>query len=206
MITRIPVEPRDNKLSNREVRDSELVPTIVYGPHFSPSKSMTVSHTALRQALEHRGSVFEITVNKKKYFVKLSELQTEPTSRTPIHVSLCELPKGSKIELKVPLQIQGDPSDRFPGATILMIRDSVTLVGKMNDLPETIDLNVSKLEPGENLRVSDLKIEGKFEIADKPDEVLVVCQHPHVQQATEPDTTEVPPEILSDSHLEESLR
>lgn len=206
MITRIPVEPRDNKLSNREVRASGLIPTIVYGPHFSPSKQMTVSKTALRQALEHRGSVFEITVEKKKHFVKLSELQTEPNSRTPIHLSLCELPKGSKIELKVPLQIQGDPSDRFPGATILMIRDSVALVGQMNDLPESINLNVSRLGPGENLRVSDLEIEGKFKVADKPDEVLVVCQHPHIQTATEADTTEVPPEILSDSHLEESLR
>lgn len=206
MITRIPVEAKPNDLSISKARQSGLVPTIVYGPHFQPSKQMTVSQTELRKALEHKGEVFEVVIDRKKHFVKLSELQTDPVSRDPIHLSLCELPKGSKIELRIPLQIQGDPSDLHPGATILMIRDSVTLKGKMTELPEAIDVDVSNLKPGDNIRISDLELDEKALLVDDPNEVLIVCQHPHVQTTTEPTEDQSSEQISSDSHIEESLR
>lgn len=207
MITRIPVEAKPDDLSIKEARASGLVPTIVYGPHFQPSKQMTVSQTELRKALEHKGEVFEVVIDRKKHFVKLSELQTDPKSRTPIHLSLCELPKGSKIELRIPLQVQGDPSEINPGATILMIRDSITLKGKMNDLPEKIDVDVSSLKPGDNIRISDLELDTKkAQLVDDPNEVLIVCQHPHIQSAMEPTEDQSSEQIFSDSHIEESLR
>jgi len=203
MMTQIPLEKRSSDMSNKKLRDSGLVPTILYGPHFQPSKQMTVTRNALKSVLEHSREIFEVTVDRKKYFVKLSEMQTDPVGHNPIHLSLCELPKGSKIELKVPIQVEGDPSTTNPGATILMIHDYVTMKGDMKELPESIHVDVSKLQPGANIKIKDLNYQGAAKILDSSDEVLLICQTPHVQKIESQKGGE---DLLSDSSLEETLR
>lgn len=203
MMTHIALDKRPENASIKELRDSGHIPTIVYGPHFQPSREMSISRGALRKILDHSREIFEVTLDSKKYFVKVSELQTDPVSHKPIHLSLCELPKGSKIELRVPIQIQGDPSAMNPGATILMIRDSIMLKGDMKELPESITIDVSKLVPGENIKVRDVVYKGKAKIVDSSDEVLLVCQHPHVGQTTEASPST---DLLSEASLEDSLR
>lgn len=205
MMTRISLDQRADNTSIKELRNSGMVPTIVYGPHFQPSKQMAISKNTLKKVLGHSREIFEITVDRKKFFVKVSELQTDPVSHTPMHLSLCELPKGSKIELRVPIQIEGDPSDLHPGATILMIRDSITLKGDMKELPETIAIDVSKLHPGENIKVRDLSYKGKAKIVDPSDEVLLVCQHPHVGRS-EPEEESPDTDIMDEASLENALR
>ncbi len=202
-MTHIPLDKRPADLSVKELRDSGRIPTIVYGPHFQPSREMSISKSALRKILDHSREIFEVTLDRKKFFVKVSELQTDPVSHKPIHLSLCELPKGSKIELRVPIRIEGDPSEVTPGATILMIRDSIMLKGDMKELPENVAIDVSKLNPGENIKVRDVAYKGKAKILDPPDEVLLVCQHPHVGQTEEASPTT---DLLSEASLEDSLR
>ncbi len=202
-MTRISLDKRADDISTKQLRNSGMIPTIVYGPHFQPSRQMTISKNSLKKVLGHSREIFEITVDRKKYFVKVSELQTDPVSHTPMHLSLCELPKGSKIELRVPIQIEGDPSEINPGATILMIKDSITLKGDMKELPESISIDVSKLGPGDNIKIRDVAYKGKAKIVDSMDEVLLVCQHPHVQKATEESPTT---DLLSEASLEDSLR
>lgn len=90
-----------------------------------------------------------------------------------LHADLRRIAKGEKIEMTVPLHIVGDaPGLNEDGAVINQPLHEIKVVCEPANVPDAIDIDVSGLNAGEAIHVSDLKVGKGIEIQESPETVV----------------------------------
>jgi large subunit ribosomal protein L25 len=90
-----------------------------------------------------------------------------------VHADLRRIAKGEKMEMTVPLHIVGDaPGLNEEGAVINQPLHEIKVVCEPANVPDSIDIDVSNLNAGESIHVSDLKVDKGIEIQEAPETVV----------------------------------
>lgn len=147
--------------SRRLRRLADIVPAIVYGAGQAP-ENISLEHRALRKALENEAfysHIIELTIDGKKESVVLKALQRHPYKAIVMHADFLRVDANAKIHMHVPLHFKGE--DVAPGVKVgggimnrLVVEAEVTCLPR--DLPEFIEVDVSKMEIDQILHLSDL--------------------------------------------------
>jgi large subunit ribosomal protein L25 len=80
--------------------------------------------------------------------------------------------------VEVPVHIVGEAPGAKEGGVLEHPLFTVHVRCLPGDVPESVDADVSNLQIGDSLRVSDLRTAGKFEIIDDPDTVVASVAQP----------------------------
>ena len=154
------------KSATRQLRSQELVPGVIYGG------AQEINFSAPAKAFKNlvytpNFQLAEVTVDGKTYRCILKDLQFDKVSDALIHVDLLELVEDKKIVATVPLKFTGIASGVRAGGRLVPKMKSLKVKTYPKHLREQIEVNVEKLEIGENLRVEDVKDEN-YEIMNSP--------------------------------------
>jgi large subunit ribosomal protein L25 len=136
-------------------------------------QEMKPLHDFIRQHGE--AALLEITVepDNRKETVLVHDIQRDPVTSKPLHVTFQKVVRGEKIKAHIPVVLHGKP--QAVSDHIAIVDQPVTLVEircAAQDLPEHLDVDISHLNLGEVVRVSDLPKNDKIEILTPPDTVL----------------------------------
>ena len=114
-----------------------------------------------------------------------------------IHADLRRIAKGEKMEMTVPLHIVGDaPGLKEEGAVINQPLHEIKVLCEPANVPDAIEIDVSHLNAGESVHVSDLKVDKGIEIQESPETVLATIVIVR-EEELEPQTTEsAEPEVV----------
>lgn len=112
-----------------------------------------------------------------------------------LHADLRRIAKGEKMEMTVPLHLVGDaPGLQETGAVINQPLHEIKVVCEPANVPDAIDIDVSNLNAGESIHVSDLKVGKGIEIQESPETVLATIAivreeelEPQTEAAGEPE-------------------
>jgi len=120
-----------------------------------------------------------------------------------LHADLRRIAKGEKIEMTVPLHIVGDaPGLNEDGAVINQPLHEIKVVCEPANVPDAIDIDVSGLNAGEAIHVSDLKVGKGIEIQESPETVVASITIVR-EEELEPQTEESgEPEIVGEESSE----
>lgn len=101
----------------------------------------------------------------------LKDVDFDPITEDILHFDLLGIKAGQKLTVEIPFDLQGTPIGFQQGGLLSqsLYRASVTCLPK--DLPETMVLDISHLELGDSLHISDLDIPN-VEI-NLPDDAIV---------------------------------
>ena len=166
----ISAEPRDDtgKGANRRLRRAGRVPGIIYGAGKNPAM-ISVAHNELVQRLDNEAfysHILTVDIAGKKQKVVLKGLQRHPAKPFVTHLDLQRITAKSKITMRVPLNFIGE--DIAPavkqGAFISHHEIDVEIICYPKDLPETIDVDLSAMDMGDSVRLSELKLPNGVEI------------------------------------------
>ena len=131
----------------------------------------------LHDFIRHHGeaALLEITLepDNRKETVLVHDIQRDPVTSKPLHVTFQKVIRGEKIKTHVPVMLHGTPEVVSDHTAI--VDQPVTHVEircASEDLPEHLDADISHLNFGEVVRVSDLPKNDKVEILTSPDTVL----------------------------------
>ncbi len=160
----------------RALRREGWIPLSVYGAHVQ-ARNMQVEERALRQVLNKAGSNRLIrldTGDGGQHVVITREIQREPISGKFWHVDFMEISMTEKMEIDIPISLQGTPPITKTGEGLLIHGlEAVTVRVLPTDLIPEIVVDVSGLlNLNDALHVSDLKLGDKFEILTNPEEML----------------------------------
>src|ERR1043165_9396645 len=154
------------KTATRQLRSQELVPGVIYGG------AQEINFAAPAKAF--KGLVYtpnfqlaEVTVDGKTYRCILKDLQFDKVSDELIHVDLLELVEDKKVIAQIPLKFVGAAAGVKAGGRMVPKMKSLKVKTYPKYLKEQIEVNVERLEIGENLRVEDVKVEN-YEIMNSP--------------------------------------
>jgi len=161
------------------LRNSGMIPIVIYGNEFEPV-SLSINKAEFTAAYKKSfGEVtfYEINVAGVKHQTMLKAKQTHPLTRDILHIDFMVLGRNSKVDIDVPLHFIGEPIGVQFGGTVDVIQRTVKVSCMVNQLPEDIKVEISQMEAGTSLHVSDLP-QGAWEYKDALDNAILVVHSP----------------------------
>lgn len=158
------------KGASRRLRHEGLVPAIIYGADKDPV-AISVNHNELAKHLEDEAfysHILTIDVAGSKEKAILKDLQRHPAKPIVMHADFMRIDEKTALRVHVPIHFIGD--DVAPG-----VKAGGVLTHNMNDvevqclpkdLPEFIEADVSTLEIGQSIHLSELKVPKGVELVE----------------------------------------
>ncbi len=151
---------QSGKNSARRVRRAGNVPAILYGGHKDP-QMLTINHNEVIKHLEHEAvysHVLDVTVDGKTEKAILKGVQRNPAKFQILHLDFMRVDMSEAVKVHVPLHFINE-------ATSVGIKKGGIATHSMTDvevsclpsaLPEFIEIDLSNLEVGASIHLSDL--------------------------------------------------
>lgn len=160
----------------RRLRQDGKIPAILYGPGTQPvplsidvkgfEQALKKSKTRMGQSVFNLAIQGEATTNR---CAMVKELQRHPLTGAFLHADFYEIAMDRKVNVKVPVVAKGIPKGIDLGGMLQIIRREIGLRCFPNEIPETIEIDVTELNVGDAIHVKDLRPEGNIEIAEDGD-------------------------------------
>ena len=152
---------------SRAARREGLVPGVLYGGGEDPV-AISLKRNEVLKAIEtgHFLSSTATLVHKgEKQMVIPQAIQMHPVSDQPMHVDLFRVSRDQKIKVEVQVHFIGEEVSPGlkKGGTLNVVRHTVELLVPAGNIPESLEADVSELEVGDNVKVSDIKLPGDAE-------------------------------------------
>ena len=154
---------KTGKSNCKQLRNMGKVPAVIYGDKKEPAY-IAVDYPKIVKELSKTSffsTVFSLKLNKKAIKVLPREIQTDPLNDKPVHIDFLRVNDESKINISVPIIfINEDKSPGLKGGGVLnTVRREVDLICKINNIPEKLEADLSNLEVGAVIHMSDIKLQ-----------------------------------------------
>ena len=161
---------------SRRLRVAGKVPVVVYGGG-SESVAAAASLAELAAILRTDtgvNTVFSLDIEGEGINdVIFQDRQIHAVHGRLIHADLRRFAKGEKIEMTVPIHLTGHSIGlQEEGAVLTQVMREIKVICEPANTPDSIDVDVTDLEAGQSIHVSDLKVAAGVEIHDAPETVI----------------------------------
>ena len=166
----------------RSLRRSGQVPAIIYG-HARQPQPLAIDAKDLDRLLgtiAAEATVIELAVDGGRATKTLiREIQRHPFKRQILHVDFQELVAGEKVTVSIPITLVGTPdSVRLEGGVMDQVLRELEIEVDPSNIPNHIDVDVSHLELGHSVHVSDVKLPEGVTVIDDPEMTICVVSVP----------------------------
>ena len=196
----VSAELRDGsgKTAARRLRREGLVPAVLYGGERDPRNLALVSHHIEKQ-LENEAfysHILKVSAGGESANAVLKGLQRDPASGRVIHLDFQRVKMSEKLVIRVPLHfINEDASPGHKAGGIVNALENDLEVSCMPaNLPEYIEVDLTGLEVGDAISLSQIKLPADVELAhaieDSEHDHNVVSIERAYEMATEPTEAE----------------
>jgi large subunit ribosomal protein L25 len=190
----------------RHLRAEGWVPAVIYGGG-QPSQPVQADRAAVDRLLFRGGASHLIELegpSMKGTRVLIREIQRHPVRRSVLHLDFVRVAKGSRIRLEVPVILVGAAPVTSGGAILLLNANTVEIECLADDLPESIEVDVSVLETvHDRITYADLNLPRGVQLVSEHGEesvVSVTIPRAVAHEVEEEEVAEVPegaePELI----------
>lgn len=154
-------QKRAEGINPRALRRSGLIPAVLYGHKGTESVSLTVqaktAETLLKKATVNN-TLVQVNIPDISWSGKalLREVQTHPWKPLLYHLSFFSVAAQDSLEVTVPLHFVGQAVGIKSGGILDPVITELQVQCAPGDIPESIDVDVSNLEIGNSLHISDI--------------------------------------------------
>ena len=122
----------------------------------------------------------------------IKDLQYHPVSDEVIHIDFMRVRRSEKIKISVPLVLVGDAIGIKEGGLLFQSMNQIEIECFPTDVPEKIDLDISKLEINNSYSVVDIKISNDdISIISASELNVVSINTPSIEEELEPDEDKI---------------
>ena len=165
--------------ASRRLRRAGTVPGIVYGGEATP-QAIEVVHNDLLLKLKKEAfhsSVINLVVDGKKEQVLLRDYQMHAYRPLVLHIDFQRVDATHELHIKVPLHFTNEevaPGVKLNGGLVNHVITEVDVHCLAKDLPEFVEVDLSALNVGDSIHLSQLKLpNGVKLVAHATDDVVV---------------------------------
>ena len=154
---------KTGKSNCKQLRNTGKIPAIIYGDKKEPTH-IAIEYPKIIKELSKTGffsTVFSLKLDKKEIKVLPREIQTDPLNDKLIHIDFLRVNNESKINISVPIIFINE--EKSPGlksgGVLNTVRREIDLICKINNIPEKLEADLTDLEVGSVIHMSDIKLE-----------------------------------------------
>jgi len=162
------------KKDAKALRKQGLVPSVLYGG--KEQMTLTVEEKALLKLI-NTSEVFTIklNVNNKEYNCVIKEKQFHPVTDKILHIDFQEVSEKKPVAMEIPIKVFGTSPGVLAGGKLQTKLRKLKVKGIYTEFPDFIDVDISKLQIGNSVKVGQL-IQENIEFLDKPNNVVVMVK------------------------------
>lgn len=195
----------------RKLRRSGRIPAVYYGRGEAPI-SITIGLKELEEIIHQSGGsnvIVDLKVEgdgagDRKAIIR--EIQRDPVEGNILHLDLQHISLTERITVEVPIVLVGTPIGVKDGGGILehLLRE-VEVECLPTDIPSKLEVEVSGLNIGDSLHVSDLKAD-RVTIKTEADRAIAAVVPPTILEEVKPAEEGAPtePELVKEKKEEEA--
>lgn len=154
------------KSESKRLRKEGMVPGVIYG---GEGQVHFYAPAILFRELVYtdKGHFAKLNIEGTECEAILQDIQFHPVSEAIIHVDFLRLFEGKHIKMNIPVRPVGVPPGTQQGGKLIKKLRFITVKALPKNMPEHIDVDVSKLELGKSVKVGELEA-GNYEIMTGP--------------------------------------
>ena len=173
-----------NKAVIKAFRAQGLIPCNLYGQGIE-NVLFTVSEKDIKGLLETPYShIVDLTLDGGKTCTAvLHELQFHPVKDNCLHIDFLAVDEKRPIAINVPVKFEGHAIGVQKGGKFVPVARNIRISATMENLPDDVTIDISKLDLAAKIKASDVKIEKVSVLTDKD---AVLC---FVKTTRDVDTT-----------------
>ena len=155
--------------ASRRLRHAGKLPAVVYGGE-KAAASVVLEHNPVFYALKDEGfhsGILNLVIDGQKEPVLLRDFQMHPYKQQIMHVDFQRVNLNEIMHVHVPLHfVNADisPAVKLQGAKITHVLNDVDVRALPSQIPHFIEVDLSKIEAGQAIHLSDLKVPAGVEI------------------------------------------
>src|SRR3989338_22679 len=165
---------------SKKLRLDRKLPAVVFSKGVE-SLPLTVDFNQFVKVFSEAGetTLVDLKHGSSSEKVLIKDLQLDPVTGNPIHVSFQKVNLKKKITADIPVEVVGEETNELVKSgegLILQLLNEITVEALPTDLPRKFEVDVSKItEVGVGLKISDLEYDrDKVELVDHEHDELVV--------------------------------
>lgn len=158
----IETKPRTggNKNDARRLRREGLIPAVLYGAGLQPI-TISVDPKQMKRILgseSGHNSIFDLIAGGDSGKAMIVDWQSDPVKGVLLHVDLKRIAMDQLLRVSVPVLLKGEaPGVKLQGGILEQMVREIEIECLPADIPAHIEGDVSKLEFGQTIRVSELQ-------------------------------------------------
>jgi large subunit ribosomal protein L25 len=192
------------KPTGRALRREGQVPGVYYNSK-RDVKYVQFDNIVLSRLLKTEFGLLDLNVDGESLLCVIREVQRHPVRGNIVHIDLFGVQKDQVLRVSVPVSIVGIAIGvKTDGGTMDVLTRDLEVECLPADLPNHIDIDVSRLAINDSIHLEDLKIEGITFLAD-PQTTLVHILPPRIQEevaAVPGAEAVVEPEVITEKKAE----
>jgi large subunit ribosomal protein L25 len=182
------------KGANRKLRVAGQIPAVIYGKG-RDTQSVALDPKALASLLHASdaglNTLIDLSVAGRTDTVLVKELQRHPVSGSYLHVDFFQVDLTQTITVSVPIHLVGKARGvEFGGILDHPLRE-LEVECLPRAIPESIEVDVSGLEVGDSIHVSDLRLPEGVEVMTDPELPVASVVLPAAEEEATPTETVV---------------
>ena len=172
------------KKAAKSLRSNNLIPCVVYGGKDSENINFTVKNGDILKLI-YTPDVFvvNLTLGDTEMQAVLKEAQFHPVKDQVIHLDFLHVYEDVPVVVEIPVRLMGLAQGVKAGGKLSLDLRKLKAKSLYSNLPETLDIDVTKLKLGKSIQVAELKFDN-VEILN-PGEA-VVCRVQTTRVAADP--------------------
>ncbi|WP_436862950.1 50S ribosomal protein L25/general stress protein Ctc [Staphylococcus caeli] len=195
----------------KTLRNTGKVPAIVYG-YGTKNTSVKVDEVEFIKVIREvgRNGVIELGVGSKSIKVMVSDYQFDPLKNQITHIDFLAINMTEERTVEVPVQLIGEAVGAKEGGVVEQPLFNLEVTATPDNIPESIEVDISELDINDSLSVEDIKVSGDFTIENELTDSIVTVVPPTEEpteeeiEAMEGDSETEEPEVVGEEKDEES--
>lgn len=170
----VEVREKTGKGAGRSLRRAGKVPAVVYGKTVEPV-GLQIDTPTVQRLLQSgaSGGLIRLKYNGNNQMVLLKDVQLDPVMGTPVHVDFHAIALDQEVQVDVPIVLVGEDQRVNDGGVLAQNLRELAISCLPTAIPESISVDVSGLETGNNLTVGDLELPEGVSLRVEPEEVVL---------------------------------
>ncbi|MDM5245848.1 MULTISPECIES: 50S ribosomal protein L25/general stress protein Ctc [unclassified Lysinibacillus] len=162
-----------------QLRKGGAIPAVIYGYNLD-STPISISAKEFKKSIIKNGqnAVFSMKLDEKKVNVVVSEIQQCSLKGEVNHVDFLAINMSEELEADVPIKLVGESVGVSEGGILMQPNLELKIKVKPADMPEAIEVDITKLKIGESITIADIRESIDFEIVSEGEHILATMMAP----------------------------
>ena len=190
------VKVRDSKgkRRNRRLRNSGMVPAVLYG-HHRDSIALSIPVEEISTVVRH-GNRFVMLTGDLNESALIKDCQWNTWGTEILHIDFARVSADEKIQVSVPLELRGQAPGTKDGGVVKHLLHVIELECEAASVPEKIEVNINHLEFDKGITIKELTLPAGVTTLTDPTLLVVSCVAPVEESEETTAAGDAEPEVI----------